>query len=424
MRSEDDDGKRGEATMEATADQSGNGPVPETRRLVRRRHGRVVAGVASGLGDYFGIDPVIFRLVFVAAAIAGGTGLIAYLAAWLLIPEAPEGDQPPRAVVRAPERPQAWIGVALLVVGAAMLFGQVGWWGPEALWGLALIGVGVLLFRNEHERREIPGAAPTSPAGGEGINPQTSAAATTAAGHGTQSTPTWRSAPGAVAAPSRSPRERSMLGWLTLGTALVVMGVATLLSEREVVSLAGDQVFALGLGVVGIGLLVGAWVGRARWLILVGLLLVPAIVAANIVDVPASAGTGSRLYSPRTAAQLQADYELFAGEMVLDLSRLPLDEPTRVRADVGAGRIEVRVPRGATTSVTADVELGEVVLFGTRRGGNDLTLTRSRGTGTNVLELDLASSVGEIVVVEVPSAALPPASDAVDADGSDKEERP
>jgi phage shock protein PspC (stress-responsive transcriptional regulator) len=422
MRFEDDD-KRGEASMETTADQTGNGPVPETRRLVRRRHGRVLAGVASGLGDYFGIDPVIFRLVFVAAAIAGGTGLVAYLAAWLLIPEAPEGDQPPRAVVRAPDRPQAWIGVALLVVGAAMLFGQVGWWDPEALWGLALIGVGVLLFRNEHERREIPGSAP-SPGGGEGLHPQTPAAVTTAAGHGAQSAPRWQPAPGAVAAPSRPPKERSMLGWLTLGTALVVMGVATLLSEREAVSLAGDQVFALGLGVVGIGLLVGAWVGRARWLILVGLLLVPPILAANVVDVPASAGTGSRLYTPRTAAQLQSDYELFAGEMVLDLSRLPLDQPTQVHAEVGAGRIEVRVPRGATSWVTADVELGEVVLFGTRRGGNDLTLTRSRGTGTNVFELDLASSVGEIVVVEVPSAASPPASDAVNANGSDKEERP
>ncbi len=62
---------------------------PTARRLVRRRDGKVIAGVAGGLGDYFGVDPVIFRIAFVVAALAGGTGIIAYLAAWLLIPAAP-----------------------------------------------------------------------------------------------------------------------------------------------------------------------------------------------------------------------------------------------------------------------------------------------------------------------------------------------
>jgi phage shock protein PspC (stress-responsive transcriptional regulator) len=420
--------------MEATADHQGSSPAPGTaRRLVRRRHDRVIAGVASGLGDYFGVDPVIFRLVFVATAIAGGTGLIAYLAAWLLIPEAPEGDQPPRAALQAPERPQAWIGVALLVVGAAMLFGQVGWWGPEVLWGLALIGVGVLLFRNDHERRSRP-APPASPPpptpGGEGPpDPEAPAGDPGGAAAARQADPTaqtaalWPSSAGPPAAAARRPREHSMLGWVTVGAALVVMGVVALLSQRDAIALAGDQVLALGLGVVGLGLLVGAWLGRARWLILIGVLLVPPILAANAVDVPMSAGTGDRLYTPRTAAQLRPDYELFAGQMILDLSRLPLARSTQVHAKVGAGRIEVRVPRGATTSVSADVELGEVSLFGTRQGGNDLTVTRSRGTGDEVLELDLESSVGEVVVVEVPSRIAPPRADADKTTDTKKNEK-
>ena len=54
----------------------------------------MVGGVAGGLGDYFGMDPVIFRLLFIVGALAGGIGILAYLAAWLLIPETGEPGGP------------------------------------------------------------------------------------------------------------------------------------------------------------------------------------------------------------------------------------------------------------------------------------------------------------------------------------------
>lgn len=376
-----------------TAAQGGGSAARGTRRLQRRRHDRVIAGVAGGLGDYFGIDPVIVRLAFVAATIAGGTGIIAYFAAWLLVPEAPAEGQPPSAPKATADRPQTWIGVALLVVGASMLFGQLGWWGPEILWGLALIGIGVLVFRNDQERRSAP---PSPPAPPEGAGSSSAAEA-------------WSPPqPEAVAPAAAPPRERSILGWLTAGTALVAVGIASLLSEAGTISLAGYQILALGLGVVGIGLLVGAWLGRSRGLIAVGVLLVPAVLVASLLRVPPSVGTGERLFAPRTAAQLLPAYELFAGEMTLDLSRLPLDRPTRVRAEVGAGRIEVRVPEETSTRVHAAVEIGEVTIFGARQEGADLDVTRRRGTGDGLLDLDLSSSVGEIVVVAVPSTAPAP----------------
>ena len=59
------------------------------RRLVRRRDDRMVAGVCSGVADYLGVDVTMVRLVTVLGAIFGvGTLLLAYLVAWVLLPEA------------------------------------------------------------------------------------------------------------------------------------------------------------------------------------------------------------------------------------------------------------------------------------------------------------------------------------------------
>ena len=64
------------------------GPAPETRRLQRAIHGRMLSGLAAGLGDYLGIDPTIVRGGFVVATVVGGLGIPLYLAGWLLVPEA------------------------------------------------------------------------------------------------------------------------------------------------------------------------------------------------------------------------------------------------------------------------------------------------------------------------------------------------
>lgn len=58
-------------------------------RLYRSRNNRVIAGVAGGLGEYFDVDPVIVRLLFVLLSFAGGNGLLVYIVAWILIPERP-----------------------------------------------------------------------------------------------------------------------------------------------------------------------------------------------------------------------------------------------------------------------------------------------------------------------------------------------
>jgi phage shock protein C len=66
----------------------GNG----TRVLVRSQKGRMLAGVCAGAAEYFGIDVTLVRvIVAVVSVLTGGVGVLAYLAAWLIIPE--EGEK-------------------------------------------------------------------------------------------------------------------------------------------------------------------------------------------------------------------------------------------------------------------------------------------------------------------------------------------
>src|ERR1700733_6118463 len=59
----------------------------EEQRLPRGDRGRMLAGVAVGLADYFDVDPTIVRVGFVALAFLGGLAVPLYLAGWLLIPD-------------------------------------------------------------------------------------------------------------------------------------------------------------------------------------------------------------------------------------------------------------------------------------------------------------------------------------------------
>ncbi len=63
-----------------------------TKVLVRSRNGRMLAGVCAGVGAYFGIDVTLVRVVVaVISLMTGGAGVLAYLVAWIIIPE--EGEQ-------------------------------------------------------------------------------------------------------------------------------------------------------------------------------------------------------------------------------------------------------------------------------------------------------------------------------------------
>ena len=75
-------------------------------RLIRPRTERMIAGVCGGLGLYFGVDPVIVRLLFVVLALATGLTLILYPILWLIMPEG-TAVQPPASTSFDPQTGQA-----------------------------------------------------------------------------------------------------------------------------------------------------------------------------------------------------------------------------------------------------------------------------------------------------------------------------
>ena len=61
----------------------------QIKRLYRSVNNRVIAGVCGGLGNYLNVDPVLLRVLWAVFFLAGGAGLLAYIIAWIIIPEEP-----------------------------------------------------------------------------------------------------------------------------------------------------------------------------------------------------------------------------------------------------------------------------------------------------------------------------------------------
>ena len=61
-----------------------------SKKLYRKTGDKVIAGVCAGLGDYFEIDPVIMRVLFVAAFFMGSMGFWLYIILWIIVPKAPK----------------------------------------------------------------------------------------------------------------------------------------------------------------------------------------------------------------------------------------------------------------------------------------------------------------------------------------------
>jgi phage shock protein PspC (stress-responsive transcriptional regulator) len=376
-----------------------------TRRLTRDIDRRVFGGVASGLAAYFGVDPLIGRLAFVAFGVLGFPfSILLYLIAWAVVPPSRGYD---------PDRPRergvpTWVWVVLAVfvafwivvpLMAAIAFftggpfgfdGSFGFdgpfflWRPGIFWAFLLVGLGILLFR----RSEAGSSSAASPAA-TAVDADPSAS------------------PSALPAPHRP---RSVLGRITVAAALVVAGVAALLENFGVLDLNARQGTALLLVVVGGGLLAGAWWGRALWLILPGILLVPILLMANFAgllwDERFNAQTGPREEYVRVTSNAQVDepFERARGNLILDLTQLPLSAaPTEVQARVGAGQLEVLVPADTDVEVVAMVAAGTAAVFGQRLEGPGLEVrdTDLGEDGGGQLSLDLEVGFGEMEVRRV-----------------------
>lgn len=114
------------------------------RRLYRSSDERIIAGVCGGLGDYFAIDPIWFRIGFVVLALGGGSGILIYLMMWLLIPPAPTGYTAPTNG-RASVTGTALVGVVFMIVGSIALVNTIAPWMGQYVWPIVFLLGGLAL---------------------------------------------------------------------------------------------------------------------------------------------------------------------------------------------------------------------------------------------------------------------------------------
>ena len=59
------------------------------KKLYRSRKEKMIGGVAGGLAEYFEIDPTLVRIIFIVSLFLGGSGILAYIILWILVPQEP-----------------------------------------------------------------------------------------------------------------------------------------------------------------------------------------------------------------------------------------------------------------------------------------------------------------------------------------------
>ena len=172
---------------------------PDRPPLRRSRTDKVIGGVNGGLAEYTGIDPLLWRVGFVALALAGGTGVLVYLLLWLLMPSGPEGAVAPaagRAVARRePPGPRSAVpgitlAALLIVMGVLALLTRFTGLDPEPTVflgaALAVVGAGLVAAAFVGGRSSRGGLitlglllslataiAASSPSGGTGVGDRT-----------------------------------------------------------------------------------------------------------------------------------------------------------------------------------------------------------------------------------------------------------
>jgi hypothetical protein len=188
-------------------------------------------------------------------------------------------------------------------------------------------------------------------------------------------------------------------GRLVGGLLIVGVGVAWMAERVGLVEMDAGLVLPLLVLAVGVALLV-SWRDETHGgLIGLGVVLtVLSVVSAMAVPL---GPIGDRRFEPVTAADVADHYEMTAGSLELDLSRLEVSETIRVSARVGFGEIDVMVPAGVAVVVQSHAFVGQLGILGTRDEGVGLGRRVERGTAEPLLVLDLTVVAGEVTVTEV-----------------------
>jgi phage shock protein PspC (stress-responsive transcriptional regulator) len=301
-------------------------PSPGPKRFQRSSTDRIIGGVCGGLGRYFNIDSTLVRIVFVALALLGGAGFVIYAAALLLVPldeEAPQGQQSTRDLAIA-----AGVIIALALAGVAL--GSFGFVGFALLPVWLVLVVGVIMWSFAESRR--PGESP-----------------------------------------------RRLVVRALLGFGLLIVCAALAIGSFLASGLGGGVVVAALVIAAGAGLVVAAFVGGARWLVLPALAIALPLAFVSAAGIDLDGGFGERTERPGTVTELRDSYRIGMGELVLDLRDIKLPPGDhRLSVDVGAGHALVLVPDNVCVASRATVGMGGVQVFDRSGGGIDVNWNDSR----------------------------------------------
>ncbi len=210
------------------------------RRISRSRTDRLLGGVCGGIARATGIDSLVVRVAVVALTVAGGTGALLYVVAWLMLPE--EGSDRSLAHAAAVDRGRDLgevLAIGSIVLGVILLVRATGVWFSDALvWPLLLAGVGLAVIwrqAGDEDRSSIMKVVDRLPR------------------------------PGAGPAPADLRSRRAALARVALGVALVVSGVGAFLAASDAFSAVRQGVLASAGIVGGLALITGPfWVRMGR----------------------------------------------------------------------------------------------------------------------------------------------------------------
>ncbi len=413
-------------------------------RIERPVEGRVVAGVAEGLGRRLGVGTGWIRLAFVVTSLFGGSGILAYVIGWLLMPDERDDESIAQRYIGNVGNVSTWVGVALIGVAVLIIIDQTGLISGELLFAAALIALGVMLYRGQEDARSRPDPAPPgdrpgvvvddlapgtpefvppgtgspgSPTGElpavesgppEFDNPDYDASDASAeaiggtvdAGRG-GGEPPWVE-PVVAAAPrprrSRPPRERSVLGRLTVAVLLITLGGIATYDAAVEADVAYGVYLASFMIVIGAGLIVGAWIGRARWLVVPGLILLPMFVVVSVLPGGLTGDVGDRDISGVQLIEAGGSDDMAIGEFIVDLRDIPAGTEADLSVSLGIGHLVVVVPDDRTVEVFGDVGMGELVIGNGSSGGLGVERTRVFGEGRAELTIMADLGIGQLEI--------------------------
>ena len=210
--------------------------APRRTRLRRDPEHGMLGGVCAGIARELRVDPIVVRVAFVAAAVAGGIGVVVYLLAWALTPAAGGGGAPARRLRTGRGAVEVALGVGFLLLSVLLILRATGIWFSDAVvWPLVLVASGGALLW-----RQSLGA------------PDRAAA---------KAPPEAEPEPGSTRAAGGPERARAV-SRTGLGVALVVAAGLAFLQATGALSAARDAVLAALVAVVVLAVIFAPWVLR------------------------------------------------------------------------------------------------------------------------------------------------------------------